>query len=172
MLYKKRLVILSLVFSIVLVANTFDNKNSGTILTLEEVEQLIKDIEKDAQLAKNIFPKAHTKKGLEKIIECINNFDGCDHLAILGSNNKEHKNFIKTINNASLYASQVKNEKSDLENKIDFIYEDLYEQSFYNATKKNVSFNWVVCEYGLRFCTMNFYLYLHGYLQKKRSIQK
>ena len=172
--FKKISLIIFICTSLLCLASEHSKQNSQPeiMLTLEEVEQLIKDIEQDPQLAKNTFPKAHTKKGLEKIIECINNFDECEHPAILGANNKEHKNSIQIRNNQSVYISQVKNGKSDLENRIDFFFEDLYGRSFYNQTKKNIHFNLALFEALLVIYTTNFYMYLHGYLQKKRSIQK
>jgi hypothetical protein len=91
MLHKKTLFVLLLHVSTTFLTHTIDDQNQKIVLTMEDVEQLIKDIEKDPQLKKNMFLHIHSKEGLEKIIECINNFEECEHFGILGKNNPDHK---------------------------------------------------------------------------------
>lgn len=153
MILKKTIFAILAITNIVLLRsdNKLDpNDQQEVILTLDEIRQY----------------QGNSNTGLKKIIECVNNFDRCDHFGLLEAMDQNHPNYKKHINARQKHFAGIKPDEKQI---LEFHYKDLVTEDFYNEV---INSNGAFAKEIFTHCQWISYAYFKGFVDGKRAAAK
>lgn len=159
MILKKTIFAILAITNIVLLRsdNKLDpNDQQEVILTLDEIRQY----------QGNLKFGGLSNTGLKKIIECVNNFDRCDHFGLLEAMDQNHPNYKKHINARQKHFAGIKPDEKQI---LEFHYKDLVTEDFYNEVINSKEAPPEAIFINNPFFA---YLYCEGFLAAKRATAK